>query len=183
MNDPISQQIWPDVTGEQAAVARCLHGTLSCMGCKPIKWIEFLRELGLKQNQELLPKSLPDAVNLMIGLFGEGRDVLVMVDELMLAARDSNECFFPDGYLQRKSDEDWKNKETTIPPPKCQDYLELAGRCCRPMEASRKEKNVVFTLLSSLTFDPIKFLVLGCSGPTAPPHTRRSTPPRKCRGY
>ena len=86
-------------------------------------------------------------------------------------------------YLQRKSDEDWKNKETTIPPPKCQDYLELAGRCCRPMEASRKEKNVVFTLLSSLTFDPIKFLVLGCSGPTAPPHTRRSTPPRKCRGY
>merc|ERR1719424_1233053 len=36
MSSRISE-IWPDVTGEQAAVARCLHGTLSCMGCEPIK--------------------------------------------------------------------------------------------------------------------------------------------------
>jgi hypothetical protein len=155
MNDPISQLIWPDVTGEQAAVARCLHGTLACMGCKPIKWTKFLERLQDKQNQDLLPKSLPGAVDLMIGLFGEGRDVLVMVDELMLAARDSNECYFPDGYLQKKAMEEWKIKESTR--PKRQDYLELAGRCCRPMEASRKENNVVFTLLSSLTFDRTKF--------------------------
>ena len=79
MSSRISQQIWPGVTGEQAAVARCLHGTLSCMGCEPIKWDGFLQKLGDTRNQELLPKSLPGAVDLMIGLFGEGRDFLIML--------------------------------------------------------------------------------------------------------
>jgi hypothetical protein len=151
MSSRISQEIWPDVTGEQAAVARCLHGTLSCMGCEPIGWDDFLQKLGDTQNQELLPKSLTGVVNLMIDLFGEGRDVLIMVDELMLAAQ-SSECYFPDGYLQKMSDE-----KSTTPSPKRQDYLELAGRCCQPMEACRTENTTVFTLLSALTFNPTEF--------------------------
>ena len=150
MSSSISER-WPDVTGEQAAVARCLHGTLSCMGCEPIKWGDFLQKLGDTRNQELLPKSLPGAVDLMIGLFGEGRDFLIMVDELMLAAH-SSECYFPDGHLQKMSDE-----KSTTPSPKRQDYLELAGRCCQPMEACRKENTAVFTLLSALTFNPTDF--------------------------
>jgi len=153
MSSPISQQIWPDVTGEQAAVARCLHGTLSCMGCEPIGWDDFLQKLEDTRNQELLPSTLPGAVDLMIDLFGEGRDVLIMVDELMLAAHPLvGECGFPDGNLQKMSDE-----KSTTPSPKRQNYLYLAELCCRPMESCRRENNTVFTLLSVLTFDKTEF--------------------------
>ena len=64
MSSRISQQIWPGVTGEQAAVARCLHGTLSCMGCEPIGWGGFLQKLEDTRNQELLPSTLEGAVDL-----------------------------------------------------------------------------------------------------------------------